>query len=344
MQIDAIYRRSMIQTIAGKAISDLRSGGERELRNVIELCRGRSMLPEYRRLWTILEDILRLPGQQYGALLSRAANDVDINCLKTLIANLGLHAYATGSETLRNNWGAGAASVYWLEILDETAKSDSLRQTVSSLQQQGTSSFLCRVERETELREILRLAGQNRQCVFILLCRGLSWQRADWEDMTALGNVIPLLAYADVPSLAGEFKQAGILFGYYRSYQEIESLEKKEQLLQQCMEAGCFLGVYEGSRQDTGENQDLFYYAILKKIRQRGAKDILLADLWRDRDSVQKLLLHEQAPAGGAWSGKSSENRGTEKAEADRTIKGTAARAGLSRPSDQSRKPPRASG
>ena len=36
MQINAIYTRSVIQTMAGKAIRDLRSGGERELRNVVE--------------------------------------------------------------------------------------------------------------------------------------------------------------------------------------------------------------------------------------------------------------------------------------------------------------------
>lgn len=112
MQINTIYTRSVIQTMAGKAIRDLRGGGERELRNVVELCKGCSASPDYQKFWSMLENILRRPGQRYGALLSRAANDVDINCLKTLIANLGLHAYTTGGQMLRDNWKSGVSSAY----------------------------------------------------------------------------------------------------------------------------------------------------------------------------------------------------------------------------------------
>lgn len=281
-------------TMAGKAIRDLHSGEERELRNVIELCKGRSAPPCYQQFWNMLESILRRPNQQYGVLLSRAANDVDLNCLKTLIANLGLHAYAGGSEALRDNWEAGAASPYWMEPLDGTMEPDILHQTISNLQQQGASSFLFRVEQETELKTVLNIAGKYRQCMFFLICRVLSCCQEYLEEMVILGNVIPLIECGNLLAISSPLKQAGILFGFHRDYSEIQSLKAEARLLQQLIEKGCFLGVYEGSEQYSSANPDLFYYAKLQEIRSRGTKEIFLADLWRDRETVQNFLLHRQ--------------------------------------------------
>lgn len=294
MQINTIYTRSVIQTMAGKAIRDLRSGGERELRNVVELCRGHSASPDYQKFWSMLENILRRPDQQYGALLSRVANDVDINCLKTLIANFGLHAYASGSQILRDNWESGTSSAYWLEPLDGTMEPDILHQTISSLQGQGTSSFLFRAGQENELQTVLNIAGKHRQCVFLLICKTVSCCRESLEEMTILGNVIPLIEVGNLPALAGPLKHTGILFGFHRNYSEIESSEAEEELLRQSIAAGCFLGIYEGNDDSSCEVQDLFYYDKLQEFRRKGAQEILLLDLWRDREVVQKLLLQQQ--------------------------------------------------
>lgn len=308
MQINTIYTRSVIQTMAGKAIRDLRSGGERELRNVVELCKGCSASADYQKFWSMLENILRRPDQQYGALLSRAANDVDINCLKTLIANFGLHAYANGSKILRDNWKSGASSAYWMEPLVEDMEPDILNQTVSRLQKRGTSSFFFCVGEKTELTTLLNIAEKHRQCVFLLICRAFSCCQEYLEDMTALGNVIPLIEGGDLPNISGPLKQAGILFGFHRRYCEIESLEAEEELLHWYIAAGCFLGVYEGNNQNFCENQDLFYYVKLQEIRLKGAQEILLLDLWRDREAVQKLLLHQQALPNCSWNEKSVES------------------------------------
>lgn len=295
MQINAIYTRSVIQTMAGKAIRDLRSGGERELRNVVELCKGRSSSPDYQRFWSMLENILRRPNQQYGALLSRAANDVDINCLKTLFSNLGLHAFTTGREVLQNNRKAGTSSLYWMEAVDGTMEPDLLCEIVSGLQQQGVSSFLFRAGPKTELETVLNIAGKHRHCMFFLICQGISFCQQHLEDMTTIGNVIPLIGYEDIPVLAGQLKQAGILFGLHRRYEDILDLASEEKLLLQCIGKGCFLGVYEGGIPDFRKSQDLFYYAKLQEVRQNGTKEIFLADLWRDREVMQKLLLHPGA-------------------------------------------------
>lgn len=308
MQINTIYTRSVIQTMAGKAIRDLRGGGERELRNVVELCKGCSASPDYQKFWSMLENILRRPGQRYGALLSRAANDVDINCLKTLIANLGLHAYTAGGQMLRDNWKSGVSSAYWMEPLDETIKPDVLHQTISSLERQGTSSFLFRVGEEAELRTVLNIGSKHRQCVFLMICRTTPCFQNDLEEVTALGNVIPLVRVEDLSTLAGPLKQAGVLFGFHRGYREIESLEAERELLHQCIETGCFLGVYEGNTQDPCEKRDLFYYAELQEIRQKGAQEIFLIDLWRDREVVQKLLLYQQVLPDCSWNGESAKN------------------------------------
>lgn len=303
MQMNAIYRRSMIQTIAGKAIRDLRSGGERELRNVLELCRGRASPLGYRKFWDMVEDTLHLPGQQYGALLSRAARDVDMGCLKTLIANLGLHAYAGGGEKLRSLWASGVSTAYWMEPLHETQETDRLHTTISSLQEQGTSSFLLRIERDEQLSAALELAAKHRQCTFFLLCCAVSCCQASLEVMVTLGNVIPLIHCQDLPNLAGVLKQAGALFGFHRKYDDIKSLESEGELLGQWIQAGCFLGVYEGCSPDPRDDDGLYYYAKLQDIRRTAAREILLGDLWRDREVVQKLLLHQQFLPDCSWNG-----------------------------------------
>lgn len=309
MQINTVYTRSLIQTMAGKAIRDLRSGGERELRNVMELCKGHSGPPGYQKFWSLLETILRRPDQQYGALLSRAANDVDINCLKTLIANLGLHACAHGSQALRDSWNSGVSPAYWMEPLDGNMEPDILHQTISRLQKQGTSSFLFRAEQKTDLENILNVAAKHHQCVFFLIVRTASCCRTYLEDMAALGNVIPLVSFRDLPSIAGAFKQTGILFGFHRRYCEIESPQAEEDLLRQCIETGCFLGVYEGTQEAACKHQELVYYTELHEIRRRGTQEILLADLWRDREAVQELLLQQNTLPDGPRNGKCAEGK-----------------------------------
>ena len=294
MQINTIYTRSVIQTMAGKAIRDLRSGGERELRNVVELCKGCSAPPGYQKFWSLLENILRRPDQQYGALLSRAANDVDINCLKTLIANLGLHLYPNSSQPLPGTWESGTSSAYWMEPLDEAMGTTMLHQQISRLQKQGTSSFLFRAGQKPELETILNIAARHRQCVFFLICGAESCCRAYLEEITALGNVIPLMEYEALTPTAASLKQARALFGVHRRYCEIESLQAEENLLRQCIELGCFLGIYEGSVQCRFQNQELACYSMLQEMRRNGVQAIFLADLWRDREAVQKLLLEQR--------------------------------------------------
>lgn len=304
MQVNAIYQRSMIQTMAGKAIRDLRSGGERELRNVMELCKGRFSSPGARKFWAMLGKLLRLPNQQYGALLSRAARDVELSCLKTLMVNLALHASAEGSDTLRHSWTSGSSSAYWLEPLTEEVDWNALLETASALQQQGTSSFLLRADREEQLSAALGIAARHPQCVFLVPCQASSCPQAHLEDMAALGNVIPLVRCQDLPTLAAPLKQTGLLFGFHRWYNEIESLEAEGRLLNQWIDAGCFLGIYEGCSPDPRDNDGLDYYAKLQELRRQGTKEILLGDLWRDREVVQKLLLLQQSLPDCSWNGR----------------------------------------
>lgn len=303
MQMNAICQRSMLQTVAGKAIRDLRNGSERGLRNMVELCRGRASPPGYQKFWDMLEEAFRLPGQQYSALLSRAVLDVDLGCLKTLIANLGFHAYGEGSETLRSGWASGTSSAYWMEPLNGDEKSEVLHERIMALQRQGTSSFLLGVEREEQLAAALRIAARHRQCVFFFRCQTVSCCQAYLEKMAVQGNVIPLIRSQELPALAGSLKQAKILFGIHRRYDEIETLETEGRLLHQWINAGCFLGVYEGCSPDPRDDCGLSFYAKLQELRHTGAVEILLLDFWRDREVVQKLLLHQQFLPDCSWNG-----------------------------------------
>ena len=146
----------------------------------------------------------------------------------------------------------------------------------------------------SELETILNIAGKHRQCVFFLLGRVASFCEEYLEDMTALGNVVLLIQSKDLLDIAHSLKQAGMLFGFHRDYREIHSLESEERFLRQCIEAGCILGVYEGDRHGLRENQESLCYAKLREIRRSGAQEILLADLWRDREMIQNLLLYQQ--------------------------------------------------
>lgn len=296
MKNDIIYTRSKIQTLAGKAIRDLRGGGERELRNVVELCKGLSDLPNYRRFWGLVEEILHTPNQQYGTLLSRAANNVDINCFKTLVANFGLYACESGSQALRDNWRCGGPSTYWLEQLDENIPMDAFNHTIGIWNQRGASSFLLRAGGEEDLEVLIEVASKHQQCIFLLICRGAPDCRERLEDMAVLGNVIPLVEYDKLFCVADSLQQAGLLYGVLRKYADIESEETENEILQQCMDAGCFLGIYEGSREPSSQEdkRELYYYTKLQTIRRKGAKEILLGDLWRDRETIQELLLYQQ--------------------------------------------------
>ena len=285
MQINAIYTRSMVQTLTEKAIRDLRSGGAREVRNVIELFKGISVLPGSRDFWNHIGNILRTPNQQYSALLSRIANDADSNCLKTLIANLGFYPDSTAAQD------RARASPYWLEPLCDTMDAESLCQRVCTLHQQGTRVFLLRIEQEAELDTVLKVAGAYRQCIFLLIYQAVSCDAGHLENMIALGNVVPFIAYQQLASLSDRLQPSGIPFGFYRKYADIDNLYAEQKVLQSCIRSGCFLGIYEGEQQNVASTQarELFYYAKLQTARRRGAQEILLSDLWRDREAIQRL-------------------------------------------------------
>lgn len=294
MNQNTIYTQTMIQTMAGKVIRDLRRGGDRELRNMMDLCGNRSSYPYYQQFCRMVEDALRAPHSQYGRLITRAARDVSETCLKTFLSNFGYHAVFCGGEILREQKEQNASQGIWLRPFPWEGGSAGVQRAVFEWEKEGTSVFwAAQVETPERWNVLLAAAEKNRRCIFAVAHPPDTCADEQLLDAVDLGNICFFLGEEQLGAFSQRLRNVGALFGFHRSYAQVESLEAEDLFLQNSIQQGCLMGVYEGDWSQSLQKKERLYQKLIQ-VRSGGTREIFLCDLWRDRDAVQELLLHER--------------------------------------------------
>lgn len=282
---------SVIQTIAGKAIRDLKNGGKRETRNVIELCRSFAKHPLQQDFWNMIKDYTGAPGSQYDPLLHRIAASVREDSLKTLAINLGCTAFAQGSDSIRNNHANGIDDC-WLQQLSFSSLDEN---KIAAWNERGVYVFLIDMEKEAySSNTVFSLAAHNARSIFVLLIKedqpSFSWilQASQYD------NLCFLLAPSIVNSIGNLLMENKVLFGVLRSYLDIEDIQSEKEKIAQWISSGCVIDAYYMPKDILCHNEIDDYYKKLVCARKRGSVEIFMCDLQKDALLVQEMILGQR--------------------------------------------------
>ncbi|MGI5893874.1 MAG: hypothetical protein ACOX6P_04690 [Candidatus Merdivicinus sp.] len=284
MENPSLLMRSTLQTIAGKAIRDLKYGGKRETRNVIELCRGFACRPSQLDFWNRVKSYTTASDSHYDPLIHRAAASVREESLQTLTVNLCCGALTIGANVLREN--SDNQKICWIQKIDIAAEPD-----IIGWNERGAYVFLLDVHTKNDAREpIGSLAGRNSRSIFVLTIRekkpDMNWVRyaAQFDNICFLLSTEALSAVGDLLVECGSF------FGALREYPDMKNVRTEKENIARWIQAGCLVGVY-----DTPKNMDVSLaeqqYQKLVSVRKQGSFELLLCDLQRDTAFVQQMLL-----------------------------------------------------
>ncbi len=293
MKERSLFELSAMQTMAGKAIRDIKSGGRRETRNVLELCRSYAQRPQQQEFWGMIKLFLTSSQNRYQALLHRTARSVKESSLKTLAINLSCTSFADGGDILRRECQNGK-EISWLQWLSPC---EDPQAAICAWAQKGVSFFLIDAAAyKQHPTQLAQLPGYNSRGIFIYIlekdCADFSWV----SKAAAYENVCFLLSSALLDALAPQMQKKQLLFGVVRSYSDVETPQKEQELLHRFIGYGCLLAVYRSALQPdtpTVKREEAFY-RLLKQARCKGQAEIFVCDLKRDAATVQDLLLERQ--------------------------------------------------
>lgn len=279
---------SAMQTMAGRAIRDIKTGGKRETRNILKVCRSYANRPQQQGFWDLVKKFLTSPGNQYQALLHRAVCSVKEETLKTLMINLSCNAFSAGRDLLCK--GAAENQEYrWIQWL--TPASD-IQAVIYDWNQKGVFVFLLNLcdyqDRPSLLAE---LPTHNNRCVFIYIVSNAEADLSWIEKSPCSDNICILMTPEVVDHYAPWLLQQKIFFGVIRDYHDIQTLQDEHARLTHWIDSGCLLGVYYTGQHPCSKFQEEDPYDTLKHIRRTGQLELFLCDLERDTDLVQDILL-----------------------------------------------------
>ena len=288
MAKQSLLTLSAIQTIAGKAIRDLKNGGKRETRNVIELCRSFTKRPHQQEFGDMVKSFTVFSGSQYDPLLHRIAASVRADSLKTLAINLGCTAFAGGADCIRRNHANGMNHC-WVQRFRFSSLDE---KEIAIWNEQGVYVFLIDLEEEAYSSEtVFSLAAHNARSTFALLIHDghpdSSWivQAAQYD------NICFLLAPDVLTEIGNLLVENKALFGVLRSYLDIEDVQTEKEKITQWIRLGCAIDAYDMPKDVPCPGRMEAYYQKLISVRKKASLEIFLCDLQRDALLVQEILL-----------------------------------------------------
>lgn len=277
MEQKSILALSTVQAVAGKVIRDLKNGGKRETRNVIELCKSLAKRPQQQNFWDMVKEFTNLSGGQYDALLHRTAASVREDSLKTLAVNLGCTAFSSiGSKKATDSW------------LCSISYSTGMEADVNEWNDRGVFVFLIELNSDVSPDVICSLASRHTRSIFILLVREKSPNHFVLSKAAAFDNICFLLEPRSL-SEAEPLRRKQSLYGVLRDYSQAENALSEKQALESWIEQGCVVAVYE-TRAPWLDTDTDFMYRDLVRARSRGAVEIFLCDLQRDPKILLEII------------------------------------------------------
>ena len=218
-----------IETMARKAIRDIRETPESSMRNIVEMAQQFSNGRFQKKFFEIIHRMLEDETSGYYAMVSDTARHVDPERLLNFGMNLGYNSCMTGADKIRTWEKNFGYNVPWNICLD--IGRDSMQKYLKSYYRiirecEEMGIYTCMLFMEQYERDVFLMIREYPDSAFFVFCRAEAVTEEFLDDIQSLNNVMILLRYDEAAGRAcGRLREEGQLYGCYYPYGE-EDAEK----------------------------------------------------------------------------------------------------------------------
>lgn len=216
--------RIAIETMARKAIRDIRETPESSMRNMVEMALQFSNGRFQKNFFEIIHRMLENETSGYYAMVSDTARHVDSERLLNFGMNLGYNSCMTGVGKIRTwekNFGYSVPWTICLDIGGGTMQKNlkSYYRTIRECQEMGI--YTCMLFMGKYERDVFLLIKEYPDSAFFVFCREEAVTEEFLDDIRLLDNVMIMLQYEEAAGRAcRRLREEGQLYGCYYLYGE----------------------------------------------------------------------------------------------------------------------------
>ena len=214
----------VIETMARKAIREIRETPESSMRNIVEMAlqfsNGRFQKNFFEAIHRMFED----ETSGYYAMVSDTARHVDPERLLNFGMNLGYNSCMTGTDKIRTwekNFGYNVPWTICLDIGGDSMQKnmESYYRIIKECEEMGI--YTCMLFMEQYERDVFLMIREYPDSVFFVFCSAEAVTEKFLEDIGILDNVMILLRYDETACRAcRRLREDGQLYGCYYPYGE----------------------------------------------------------------------------------------------------------------------------
>ncbi len=280
-------RRLLLESVVDRGIRSIRSDPERGLRKLVDLGRDLAAGPGQKQFLSQVQKVLAQKDCPYYRLAQELVETVDNTRLKTCGINLGWNCLTVGARQIRSREQQLGRHIPWSLTLRLTGSPDGGQVAARALEEGRAlgirTYFLFPQDDPSAVEQSVDLARSASDCAMFLFLP----PAAPVEELARQGPKHLILGLNTAASgwedAAGQLRQAGYLYLYYRVYATREDGEdiRTGRWVHRITGRGGFAAVaIAGPGCPPGVEKQVCHYVQHARLRPR--YPILMADYYRD--------------------------------------------------------------
>lgn len=294
--------RRTINIAVSKAIEDMKSNTNRNIRNLIDLGLFFSTSENQKEFFSTAQKVITNPKNPYNPLVKRIISDVNNDTIKKVGLNLGYSSLIYGANKLKKGQDYLGVSIPWLLIFDiNESNADFFNQMehfIREGRELGIYSYIACPHKKDDILTICEIAKHFDECLFIVK---VSSSLISLQTAESLGKIHNTMISVQI--MGTDFncesdknafqllKQNRCLYGFHVSYNEdtMKQLTTPE-YIRSAIGLGNLFGVYiaENGVSDTCRDA---VYSFAYNVRGENGQPLVTMEWFRDMRFISEKIL-----------------------------------------------------
>jgi len=212
----------VIETMARKAIRDIKEAPESSIRNIVEMALQFSNGRFQKRFFEIAHTMLQNETSGYYALVSDIVAHVDSERILNFGMNLGYNSCTTGAAKIREIEKHACYNVPWSVCLEIGIDSiqvhpEAYQQIIYEGEMLGIFTWMLFIEHYE--KHIFHILKEHPESDFFVFCTPETVTEEFLDDLRLLNNVMVVVQYGETTAMiCRRLRQEGVLYSCYYRY------------------------------------------------------------------------------------------------------------------------------
>ena len=219
------FKRILAESVARKAINELKDSPERKSRNLVDLALNFAEGQYLRDFLFKVQKILQDENSPYYRLVIDAINHIDTEKLLTFGMNIGYNSVTIGSPKIRKIEQEENFDIPWSMYIDAKNYDSSLYKIYSKLFSEGVELgiYSWHISAENNLSDLLKLLCEHSDCAFVIFIDPCEITEELINKAKSINNVMFALNYGENLSEASILLRNNfMLYSVYLKYSDRE--------------------------------------------------------------------------------------------------------------------------